>query len=174
MIRAASAPAACYLLAMLVACSPAPAQESPISLPAAAAETPAVPADLKSLEASRDWQYGDGAELNAAWSAGVETLLGKMNRSDVIAAITDAGFECQYGEAHEAYPDPMAVCTRSFATRACQMDWEIASTADQGMVDEVDGMFRRDCVGIDRDWPEPKRSAIDDQLAPATLPAPPT
>jgi len=174
MIRATSAPATCALLAMLVACSPAPAPETPVAPPVAVAETPAAPADLKALEASRDWQYGDGAELNAAWSAGVKTLLGKMSRPDIIAAITNAGFECQYGEAHEDYPDPMAVCTRSFATRACQMDWEIASTAHMGMVDEVDGLFSRDCVGIDCDWPEPKKSAIDDQLAPATPPVPPT
>lgn len=156
----------------LAACSPAPAP-GPTAPPAAAAEVPQ-PTDLKALEASRDWQYGEGAALNADWDAGVKALLGKMSRPDIIDAIKKAGFECMYGEAHETYPDPMAVCTRSFATRACQMDWEIASTADKGMVDEVDGSFTRDCVGVDRDWPEPTKSAIDDQLAPATLPAPPT
>lgn len=142
----------------LAACSPAPAPQAP---PAAAA-----PVDLKALEAAHDWQYGEGPKLNADWNAGVKALLGKMSRQDVIGAINAAGFACTYGEAHEDYPEPMAVCTRSFATRACQMDWEIASTADKGMVDEVDGSFTRDCVGVDRDWPEPVRSAIDDQLAP--------
>lgn len=157
----------------LAACSPAsgPAPEAP---PAPAAAELAAPVNLKSLEAAHDWQYGDGAKLNASWDAGVKALLGKMSRPDAIGVITGAGFECTYGEAHQDYPDPMAVCNRSFATRACQMNWEIASTADKGMVDEVDGMFTRDCVSVDRDWPEPKNSAIDDQLAPTMPPVPPT
>jgi hypothetical protein len=66
----------------------------------------------------------------------------------------------------------MAVCTRSFATRACQMTWEIASTADKGRVKDVDGTFTRDCIGVANDWPEPVKSEIDDQLAPATPPKP--
>jgi hypothetical protein len=64
------------------------------------------------------------------------------------------------------------VCSRSFATRRCQMDWEISSTADKGMVTWVDGAFRRDCVGLADDWPDQVKSAIDDQLAPAAPPAP--
>lgn len=139
----------------LAACSPAPAPE---------------PADLKALEAAHDWQNEAGETLNADWNAGVEALLGKMSRPEIITAISDAGFECIYGEAHQDYPDPMAVCTRSFATRACQMDWEISSTADKGIVDEVDGAFKRDCVGTDRDWPDKVESATDEQLAPATPP----
>ncbi len=67
---------------------------------------------------------------------GVKKIIGKMSRPDAIAAIEAAGFSCIYGEAHETYPDPMAVCSKSFATRACQMDWEISSTAKKGMVDE--------------------------------------
>lgn len=156
MIRAVSA-----LLVLLSACSPAPPSE-PAATPAAT-----TPADLKALETMHDWQTESGDKLNADWDAGVKNLLGKMSRSGIISAVESAGFACTYGEAHPDYPDPMAVCTRSFATRACQMDWEISSTAENGMVDEVDGMFTRDCVGVDRDWPEPKASAIDDQLAPA-------
>jgi len=155
------------------ACSPA-SGPGPEALPVPAAAELAAPVNLKSLEAAHDWPDGDGASLNASWDAGVKALLSKMSRPDAIGAITGAGFECTYGEAHEDYPEPMAVCGRSFATRACQMDWEIASTADKGMVDEVDGIFTRDCVGVDRDWPEPKKSAIDGQLAPATPPVPPT
>jgi len=165
MIRAMSG----FLLG-LAACSPAP-PIAPEARPAPAPEV-AAPVDLRSVEAAHDWQYGDGAKLNAEWDKSVKSLLGKMSRPDAIGAIVAAGFECIYGEAHEDYPDPMAVCTRSFATRACQMDWEIASTAENAMVDEVDGMFTRDCVGVERDWPVPVRSAIDDQLAPATPPAP--
>jgi hypothetical protein len=157
----------------IAACSPA-SGPGPKAPPAATAVELAAPVDLKLLEAAHDWQHDDGAKLDADWDARVKVLLGKMSRPDAIGAITGAGFECIYGEAHEDYPEPMAVCSRSFATRACQMDWEIASTADKGMVDEVDGIFTRDCVGVDRDWPEPKKSAIDDQLAPATPPVPPT
>ena len=124
----------------------------------------------KTLEAAHDWQHEPGEALNAGWNEGVKTLLGKLSRQDAIAAIEGAGFACIYGEAHQDYPDPMAVCSRSFATRACQMDWEISSTADKGMVQELDGAFRRDCVGMDDDWPDKVKSAIDDQLAPATPP----
>lgn len=159
-------------LALLVsACSGGETQtEAP---PAAPAPTPApvvAPADLKALEAAHDWQNEPGASLNAAWAAGVIQLLSPMSRNDAIGAITGAGFECTYGEAHEDYPEPMAVCTRSFATRACQMDWEIWSTADKGRVTEAGGDFKRDCVGTDRDWPDPVKSAIDDQLAPMMPP----
>lgn len=154
-------------LALLAACSPssAPPVPEPAPAPDAAVEAPA-PTDLKGLEAAHDWQYGAGETLNAAWNRGVVAILGEMSRPDAIGAITAAGFECIYGEAHEDYPDPMAVCTRSFATRRCQMDWEIASTADKGMVTSAEGMFKRDCVGLDDDWPDKIKSAIDDQLAP--------
>jgi len=167
MIRALSG----FMLA-LVACSPAPAP-APEAPPAPVAE-PATPIDLKALEAAHDWQKGEGATLNADWDTGVKAQLGKMSRQDAIAAIQGSGFECIYGEAHADYPDPAAQCTRSFATRACQMDWEIFSTAKNAMVDEVDGTFTRDCVGVDRDWPEPVKSVIDDQLTPATPPIAPS
>ena len=128
------------------------------------------PQTLDDLKAAHDWQYEAGERLNADWASGVQGILGALSRSDAIAAIQAAGFECMYGEAHEDYPDPMAVCSRSFATRRCQMDWEISSTADKGMVAEVDGLFRRDCVGTDLDWPDAVKSAIDDGLVPAQPP----
>jgi hypothetical protein len=146
------------------ACSPQPSVPSP--------DATGKPASLKDLETAHDWQNEPGEKANAAWNDGVKAVLGKMTRPDAIKAITDAGFECIYGEAHPNYPDPMAVCTREFATRACQMTWEISSTADKGMVDEVDGSYRRDCVGTDQDWPDKIESAIDNQLAPPSLPAP--
>ena len=134
---------------------------------ALAACSPSQPATLDELEKGHDWQNEPGEKLNADFNAGALAILGKLSRPDAITAINDAGFECTYGEAHQDYPDPMAVCTKSFATRACQFDWEIASTADKGMVEEVTGSFKRDCVGTDQDWPEKVKSAIDDQLAPA-------
>lgn len=146
---------------LAAACSPAPAPPQ---------REVAGPADLKALEAAHDWQNEPGEKLNADWNSGVKALLGKMSRPDAIAAIEAAGFSCIYGEAHQDYPDPMAVCSRSFATRACQMDWEISSTADKGMVLDVDGSYRRDCVGTDQDWPNAVTSAIDDQLAPVQPP----
>lgn len=152
------------LLAALAftACSPA---QAPAPTPAPVA---APPADLKALEAAHDWQHEPGETVNAAWNAGVKAILGKLSRPAAIDALTAAGFECTYGEAHEDYPDPAAQCTRSFATRACQMDWEIFSTADKGMVAEVDGSYKRDCVGTDDDWPDKINSPIDNQLAPPT------
>jgi hypothetical protein len=152
----------------LAACSPAAPPE-----PSPEAELAGKPTNLKDLEAMHDWQHEAGDKLNTAWTEGAKAILGKMSRTDAIKAINDAGFECIYGEAHQDYPDPMAVCTRSFATRACQMDWEISSTADKGMVDSVDGSFKRDCVGTDDDWPDKVNSPIDNQLAPATPPASP-
>jgi hypothetical protein len=154
----------------LAACSPkAPEAAAP---EAPGPQAAATPASLKDLEAAHDWQHETGEKLNASWNEGVKAILAKMSRPDAIKAIEEAGFTCMYGEAHEKYPDPAAQCTRSFATRACQMDWEIFSTADKGMVDEADGSFKRDCVGVADDWPEPIKSAIDDQLAPATPPQP--
>lgn len=131
------------------------------------------PQTLDDLEAAHDWQYLPGERLNADWASGVQGILGAMSRPQAIAAIEAAGFSCMYGEAHEDYPDPMAVCSRSFATRRCQMDWEISSTADKGMVNWVDGAFTRDCVGVEDDWPDAVKSAIDDQLAPAGPPVAP-
>lgn len=163
--------AALGLALAFAACSPAPAPApTPEPAPPAAAATPA---DLKALEAAYEWQHTPGEKLNTDWNAGVKAILAKMSRPDAIAAIEAAGFSCIYGEAHADYPDPAAQCTRSFATRACQMDWEIFSTADKGMVNEVDGSFKRDCVGTDDDWPDKVNSAIDEQLAPQTPPAVP-
>ena len=151
------------------ACSPAqppastPAPEpAPVALP--------TPTDLKALEAAHDWQHEPGEALNVAWVEGVKAVIGKLSRRAAIDAVEAAGFSCVYGEAHEDYPDPMAVCSRSFATRACQMDWEISSTADKGMTTGADGAFRRDCVGMGDDWPDKVKSAIDDGLAPAAAP----
>jgi hypothetical protein len=169
MNRFAFLAAAGFSALAFAACSPkAPEAAAP---PAGEA---ASPASLKDLEAAHDWQHEPGEAVNAAWNDGVKKIIGKMSRPDAIAAIEAAGFACIYGEAHETYPDPMAVCSKSFATRACQMDWEISSTAEKGMVDEADGSFKRDCVGVDDDWPDKIKSAIDDQLAPQTPPAPAT
>jgi hypothetical protein len=161
---------ALLLATALTACSPAPAPPAaPIPAPAPDVTKPA---SLDELKQAHDWQHEPGEKLNAAWNDGAVALLGKLSRPDAITVIQAAGFECIYGEAHEDYPDPAAQCTRSFATRSCQMDWEIFSTAAKGMVDEVDGSFKRDCVGTDDDWPDKVVSDIDKQLAPVTPPPP--
>src|SRR5690349_4608445 len=149
-------------LALAAGSPKAPETAAPPAEPSAVKELAAAPASLKDLESAHDWANETGEKLNGSWNDGVKAIIGEMSRQEAIQAITAAGFECQYGEAHENYPDPMAVCTRSFATRECQTDWEISSTAEKGMVDEADGSFTRDCVGVDRDYPEPKKSAIDD------------
>ncbi|HEY7799875.1 MAG TPA: hypothetical protein VIA80_13985 [Hyphomonadaceae bacterium] len=151
----------------LCACTPGAETASTPAEPAAPPATPAQPADLKALEIAHDWANEAGEKLNADFGDGAAAILGKLSREDAMKAISEAGYECIYGEAHQDYPDPMAVCSRSFATRACQMDWEISSTADKGMVDEVMASFKRDCVGTDKDWPDAVESPIDNQLAPA-------
>lgn len=143
------------------------------SVAAAALSDAQTPDALEALHAGQDWQHGDGGSLDATYASAIEAQLSDLSRADAITALTGAGYECIYGEAHEDYPEPAAQCTRSFATRACQMDWEVFSTAADGRVDEVSGSFRRDCVGVDKDWPEAVRSAIDDQLAPMPTPKAP-
>ena len=120
-----------------------------------------------------DWQHERGEKLYAALANDFSRIAHKAGRAATIAQLGEAGYECQYGEAHEDYPEPMAVCTRSFATRACQMDWEVSLTSDPKKPDSVattDVGYRRDCVSTGADFPEPIESAIDDQLAPLTPP----
>jgi hypothetical protein len=127
------------------------------------------PATLEAFSDAQDWQNTPGDALARDFEAAASRLFLKQPRANTIASLNVAGYECIYGEAHADYPEPAAQCTRSFATRACQMDWEVFSTADKGVVDSVSTTFTRDCVGEDRDWPTPKASPIDDQLAPPTL-----
>jgi len=153
----------------LAACSPAQptAPEAPPAQPIAAS-----PGTLSELASYRDWTSGDPVKHAVAFDADVRRILAPMSRGQTIEAFGDAGYECEYGEAHEQYPDPMQVCTRGFATRECQMDWEISTTADKGMTTEVLTDFKRDCVGTEKDWPHAVESAIDDQLAPLSPVAP--
>ncbi len=145
---AAGAIAICLALASLGACEPEVAT-------------------LDELHQSLDWDNGDGREVEASYAAGARRILGSLSRPDDIDNLRAASYECIFGEAHELYPDPAAQCTRSFATRACQLDWEIFTTVkNDRKIDHVEASFRRDCVGTDRDWPAPVNSAIDDQLAP--------
>lgn len=139
--------AGCAPLAWTEATSPTPAP------PQAAAP----PASLDALHAAHDWQNEPGPELAAAFAAGARRVLAPMSLGERAAALAEAGYACAASGAGDAAG---AACARSFATRACQMDWEIAAAA------EVTARFRRDCVGAARDWPEAVRSAIDDQLAP--------
>jgi hypothetical protein len=131
------------------------------------------PATLEEVSQAVEWQGTPGAEADATFNKLVRRILMAKRRAESITAMEAAGYVCTYGEAHENYPEPAAVCTRSFATRACQMDWEIMITSDPrlpGKVQEAAGSFTRDCVGLGNDWPEPHDSAIDDQLAPAPPP----
>lgn len=153
------------------ACSPAPAPEpeAPPATPEAAA-----PVTLADLQNYRDWTNGDASAHAAAFSADAKRVISPMSRAQTIDAFAAAGYECMYGEAHADYPDPAQVCKREFATRACQMTWEIMTTADKGMTTDVTTEFVRDCVGTDMDWPHAIESPIDDQLAPPNLPATPS
>ena len=156
---------------LLVGCSPSPSNSSG-GYPWFWGPPKAPVTSLSTLIAAYDWQYESGEELNAAWNTGTKKLLGKMSQSDVIRVIQEAGFSCTSGESQKNHPEPTAVCASGFATRDCQINWEIASTSAKGKV-QVDGSFKRDCALADRDWPDKVNSAIDDGLAPQMPPAAP-
>jgi len=131
------------------------------------------PQTLLEMHQWHDWQHERGDALYAALANDVSRIARTHGRAAALGQLGEAGYECQFGEAHEDYPEPAAVCTRSFATRACQFDWEVTLTSDPARLDSIettDVDFRRDCVGTGGDWPEPVESAIDDQLAPGIAP----
>jgi hypothetical protein len=140
----------------------------------ACAHEAAGPKTVTELHQQHVWQHEPGADLMAAMETGFSRIAHREGRAATLAQLAEAGYECTYGEAHEDYPEPMAVCTRSFASRACQFDWDVSLTSDPKTPDSVDSAeagFRRDCVGLADDFPEPVKSAIDDQLArPPALP----
>ena len=137
---------------------------------AALAACASVPMSAGDIDAAYDWNLDDGRALASAFSRDMRRLLAGDDIGSALQSLRDAGYDCATGEAHEARPDPISVCEKSFATRACQLDWEVTLEPEDGRVREVGAGFARDCVGKDRDWPEAKASAIDDQLAPASEP----
>lgn len=125
------------------------------------------------MHQAADWQHTSGAVLAAAMERDIARIGKAAGRLALIDQLQAAGYDCEYGEAHADYPEPMAVCRRSFATRACQFDWEVALTSDPGRPGKVEATetgFRRDCVNAADDWPVPVDSAIGDQLAPDAIP----
>lgn len=131
------------------------------------------PQTILEMHQTNDWAYDRGERLYAALANDVSRIARKNGRAATLEQLAEAGYTCEYGEAHEDYPEPAAVCTRSFATRACQFDWEVTVTSAPKRADSIyttDVDFRRDCVNTGLDWPEPVRSAIDDGLAPAEPP----
>ena len=131
------------------------------------------PQTILEMHQTNDWAHERGEKLYAALANDVSRIARKNGRAATLAQLGEAGYECQFGEGHEDYPEPAAVCTRSFATRACQFDWDVTVTSDPKRPDSIyttDVDFRRDCVSTGLDWPEPVVSAIDDGLAPAEPP----
>lgn len=131
------------------------------------------PQTVAGIHQANDWQHGEGAQLQAALARNFAHIAQEAGRAATLAQIQAAGYECTYGEGHEDYPEPAAVCAYSFATRACQMDWKLSLTSDPARPDSVDwtdAAFRRDCVGTADDWPGPVASEVDLQLAPMTPP----
>lgn len=131
------------------------------------------PQTISEMHQRHDWQHDPGERLYAALAKDVSRIARKAGRAGMLSQLQAEGYECLYGEAHEDYPEPAAVCTRSFATRACQFDWQVTLTSDPARADSVDATdvdFRRDCVSASDDWPEPVASEIDDQLAPMAPP----
>ena len=128
---------------------------------------------ISEMHQMHDWQNESGAQLSAALASDVSKIAHRAGRAGTLAQLQAEGYECLYGEAHEDYPEPAAVCSRSFATRACQMDREVPLTSDPERADSVgstDVDFRRDCGSVGADWPEPVVSGIDTHLAPVTPP----
>ncbi|MFN3609845.1 MAG: hypothetical protein ACK4Y9_12345 [Hyphomonas sp.] len=128
---------------------------------------------LDELHGMYDWQYEPGSDLNSAYANDMRRVLVPMGREGALAALRSARYECLFGEAHDAYLEPAAQCTYSFATRACQMDWEVFLTSEPsrpGGIETLDTAFQRDCVGTDLDWPEKIVSEIDSQRAAAARP----
>jgi len=155
------------LVASLAACAPTPAPAAP---PAAAAPRPLplltpAPTKLGDLMKSRTWRGEDGKLLADWFEAEAKRLMMPLTRVQTVDAFSTAGWSCTYGEGSEDYPDPAQVCSLSFATPECQLDWELTTTAEKGKTAEVSAEFRRDCVGVDRDWPEKKTGEMDKNLA---------
>jgi hypothetical protein len=120
------------------------------------------PASLQELQQERDWLHGEGAMLARAYQRDADALLTGRSTQAALREAEAAGYECAEGEAADTM-----VCTRSFATRACQFDWTLTLALAPGgsPVTSTRADFRRDCVGTASDWPEPIVSAIDDQLS---------
>lgn len=139
---------------------------------AACAHPVPAPDSFVAMHARHDWQNWKGERLQAAMSADTSRIAAANGRAATLELLSNAAYDCTYGEGHADYPEPGALCARSFATRACQFDWEVFLTSDPARPDSVESAeatFRRDCVGTAADWPDPIVSAIDDQLAPSIL-----
>jgi hypothetical protein len=128
---------------------------------AACAHGPA-PQSVEDLNRGLNWSMDPGAKLAASLQRDMSRMLKGRNTGDALSLLAAGGYECATGEGGMT-----SVCTRSFATRACQLDWTTTLSATEGTVRKVDAAFVRDCVtGGAGDWPVEKKSAIDDQLAP--------
>jgi hypothetical protein len=161
----------CIALA-LAACSPAPlpapqAAATPGPLPLL---TPA-PGKLGDLMKSRTWRSEDGKLLQEWFDAEAKRLMMPMTRAQTVDQFAAAGWSCMYGEGSEDYPDPVQVCSLSFATPECQLDWELMTTADKGRTTGVGSLFRRGCIGVERDWPERKTGEMNENIATPPTPA---
>lgn len=131
-----------------------------------ACQTPGA-GSLSEIENASNWNLDDGDALAFRYQRDMRRLLVGRDIAGALGELRADGYECATGEAHEDHPDPMSKCKKSFATRACQLDWRVEVQAQEATVSAVETDFARDCVGDNRDYPEAKRSAIDDQLAPA-------
>ena len=120
---------------------------------------------VAAADGAQDWMNAPGATLAHVYQREMRRALPGLGVGAAIDGLRAAGYDCATGEAHPRHPDPMSVCRKSFATRACQLDQEVALSMTRAIIRKVEASFERDCVGTGRDWPSPKRSAIDDGLA---------
>jgi hypothetical protein len=160
-------------LAFLAAgCAPAadPPQDPVEGAAPGAVTSPDSAAALAELAATEDWANADPVKATIAFETGVRRALAPLSAPAASEALASAGYTCRDATPQEREQSLAQVCTREFATRACQMTWEVKAPADLSAADVIIADFQRDCVGTERDWPHAVASAIDDQLAPASPP----
>ena len=64
-----------------------------------------------------------------------------------------AGYDCTQGPATADQPESTTLCMRATTAHACQMGWEVFSSAHSGHMMEVDASFTRNCSNTADSWP---------------------
>ena len=95
---------------------------------AACAHDSGKPQTVREMHQIHDWQHDRGARLYAALANDVSRIARKAGRAGTLAQLQAEGYGCFYGEAHEDYPEPAAVCSRSFASCARFSWWSPVSS----------------------------------------------
>jgi len=111
------------------------------------------PGSLESLAKAHDWRHDKGEALNLAFLHEARRILQPMSHQDAIKALQKAGYDCTLGPAAANQPESAVLCMRATTAHACQMGWEVFSTAHSGHLMEVDASFTRSCRNAADSWP---------------------